>query len=267
MKEALTNAEIVVNAVPTSFLRLVMPEVKIYLNNQIVISLTKGIELDSEKRASEILAEELSDKYKSISVLSGPNLAKEVALGIPSATVIASENIDDAKVLQKAFMTETFRVYTNHDLVGVELGGALKNVIAIAAGITEGLGFGDNTKASLMTRGLTEMKRFAEAFGADRVTLSGLSGMGDLVATCTSKLSRNRTFGELIGKGKTIKEAEKELGMVAEGVKTSVAVMKIAKEKGIEMPICEIVTDVLYNGLEPQKAMERLMTREAKHEV
>jgi len=267
LEEVLSGTKVVVNAVPTAYLREVMPKVREYLDGQIVLSLTKGIEVETGLRASQILEEELAGKCGSIAVLSGPNLAKEVAHQVPSATVIASRNLEDAKVLQGVFMAPYFRVYTNHDLVGVELGGALKNIIALAAGISDGIGFGDNSKASLITRGLVEMKGIAKAMGAEKETLSGLSGMGDLIATCSSQLSRNRTFGEMIGRGKTLEEAQKELGMVAEGVKTSLAVRKIIEKLGIEAPICRTVEEVLFENLPPKKAVIKLMTREAKHEV
>lgn len=264
--ETLKDSEIVVMAVPSAYVRLVTPKLKESLNGQMIISLSKGIEVDSTLRVSEILFQELSQKFDSISVLSGPNHAEEVSLEIPSATVISSSNSESAKKLQENFMTPYFRVYTNNDVTGVELGGAIKNVIAIAAGISDGLGFGDNTKASLMTRGLAEMKRLGCAMGAKQETFSGLSGVGDLIATCTSRHSRNRRLGEMIGKGISLKEAEKRLGMIAEGVKTSLAVSKLSRERSVEMPICNSVAAVLHEGHCPKEEVRNLMARGATSE-
>lgn len=266
MDDVLAGTQVMVCAIPSAYVSGVIPAIKNAINGQLIVSLSKGLEVGSNLRVSEILHEGLSGKYKSISILSGPNHAEEVSLEIPSATVISSKVEEDAKKLQELFMTSYFRVYTNDDITGVEIGGAVKNVIAIAAGISDGLGYGDNTKASLMTRGLAEMKRFGVALGANRDTFSGLSGVGDLIATCTSRHSRNRRIGELIGKGVSLQDAEKELGMVAEGVKTSIAVSKLAIEKSVEMPICNSVAAVLHQGHSPKEEVRNLMSRGATSE-
>jgi glycerol-3-phosphate dehydrogenase (NAD(P)+) len=200
-------------------------------------------------------------------VLSGPNLAKEIVLRQPSATVVACADEDRANELQAVFMAPHFRVYTNADVVGCELGGAMKNVIAIAAGIADGMGFGDNAKASLITRGLAEIARLGVKLGGDSLTFSGLAGMGDLVATCISPLSRNRTVGEQLGKDRKLDDIIAEMNMVAEGVKTSRPLCTIAEQAGVEVPIAEHVVRVLYEGVPVKDMVRSLMLREAKPEI
>lgn len=232
-----------------------------------VLSLTKGLEPETYKRMSQVLTAELpAPATGRIAVLSGPNHAEEVALDIPSASTIAASDIELARGIQKLISTPSFRVYINPDVVGVELCGATKNVIALAAGMSDGLGFGDNTKASLITRGLAEMTRLGEKAGADPRTFAGLAGMGDLIATCTSRHSRNRRAGELIARGKTAAEAEAEMGMVAEGLTSARAVLELGWQYELEMPITEQVCEVIYEGKNVLLAVAELMGREPKEE-
>jgi glycerol-3-phosphate dehydrogenase (NAD(P)+) len=233
----------------------------------VVVSLTKGLEQDSLKRMSEVIAEESDVRPAGVAVLSGPNLAREVAARQPSATVVACRDDDVARTLQGLFSGPSFRVYTNPDVVGVEVGGAMKNVIALAAGMAAGMGFGDNAKASLITRGLAEIARLGVAMGGNPLTFAGLAGMGDLVATCYSPLSRNRTVGEHLGRGRSLGEVTAEMKMVAEGVKTSRPLCAIAERNGVEVPISEHVVKVLYEGVTPQDMVASLMLREAKPEL
>jgi glycerol-3-phosphate dehydrogenase (NAD(P)+) len=233
-----------------------------------VISLSKGIEQGTLLRMTEVIAEVLPDHPADlIGVLSGPNLAREVALGQPTASVVALGDADRSEVLQSLFMTQTFRVYTNPDVVGCEIAGALKNVIAIAAGIAYGLGYGDNTKAALITRGLAELARLGMALGGDPLTFSGLAGMGDLVATCTSDKSRNRTVGVALGQGRKLDDIVAEMKMVAEGVKSTEAVLELGRRQGVELPIAEQVGAVLYEGRTPSEIVPALMHRQAKAEL
>lgn len=265
-EEALTGASAVVMAAPSHVMREVARKIKSSFSPKtLMVSVAKGVEVDSLKRMSEILIEELHPL--SLAVLSGPSHAEEVARGIPSSVAVASRDEAVAVEIQKLFMTDRFRVYTNGDLIGVELGGALKNVIAIAAGISDGLGFGDNTKAALLTRGLAEMTRLGVALGAKRETFYGLAGVGDLITTGFSVHGRNRKMGELLGKGMKLEEALNTTEMVAEGVRTSAAVVKLAKQHHIEVPISQKVYEVLYEGLAPNKAVQELMLREAKPEA
>ncbi len=228
-----------------------------------IISGTKGIEKSSLKRPSEILAEYFPSR--NISILSGPSISFEVAKNIPTTVVIASKG-KGGKDVQNLLMTENFRVYTSSDVIGVELGGALKNIIAIAAGISDGLGFGTNSKAAILTRGLAEITRLGIAMGADIATFRGLSGIGDLATTCISKDSRNRWFGEEIGKGRSIKDIMRGTEVVVEGAATCKSAHKLAKNLGVEMPITEKVYEVLYEGKNPAEAVKELMTRSRKEE-
>ncbi|MHB1324899.1 MAG: NAD(P)H-dependent glycerol-3-phosphate dehydrogenase [Thermoleophilia bacterium] len=264
----LADTDLVVIAIPSKVYRTVTREVAASLNPEAaVLSLTKGLEPVTLKRLSQVLAEELPEPAASrIMVLSGPNHAEEVALDIPTATTIASTNLNLAVWLQQLISTESFRPYVNADLTGVELCAATKNVIALAAGMSDGLGFGDNTKASLITRGLAEMARLGDRFGADPQTFSGLAGMGDLIATCTSRHSRNRLAGELIASGKTPAEAEAEMGMVAEGLTSAAAVRELALANGVEMPITEQVGAVIYEGKDVRCAVAELMARAPRPE-
>jgi glycerol-3-phosphate dehydrogenase (NAD(P)+) len=268
LEKALSSATIIVMAVPSHAFRGIFRDVALLLAPRVpVVSLTKGIEQDSLKRMSEVMAEEADLDSARVAALSGPNLAREVAARQPSATVVACSDDDQARRLQAAFMGHYFRVYTNPDVVGVELGGSMKNVIAIAAGIAEGMGFGDNAKASLITRGLAEIARLGAAMGGNPLTFAGLAGMGDLVATCYSPLSRNRTVGEQLGKGRKLEEIIGEMNMVAEGVKSSKPLCAMAEEHGVDVPIAEHVVRVLYEGVSPEDMVLSLMLREAKPEL
>ena len=213
----------------------------------------------------EIIEEEIPQAK--VAVLSGPSHAEEVGRGIPTTVVAGARDIEISKTIQNAFMNDYFRVYTSTDVTGIELGGSVKNVIALAAGISDGLGLGDNTKAALMTRGMAEIMRLGLAMGADVKTLSGLSGMGDLIVTCTSKHSRNRNAGYLIGQGKTYEEAMAEVKMVVEGVYSAKATLALAREHGVEMPIVEAVNNVLFNGMTAKEALTELLNRDRKSEL
>ena len=264
----LSEADLAVIAVPSKAYREVVRRLAAFVNPAAaVLSLTKGLEPVTLKRLSEVLAEELPAPAGSrIMVLSGPNHAEEVARDIPTATTIASADQELAAWVQQLISTESFRPYINTDLIGVELCAASKNVIALAAGMSDGLGFGDNTKASLITRGLAEMSRLGEKLGADASTFSGLAGMGDLIATCTSRHSRNRRAGELIATGKTPEEAEAGMGMIAEGLTSARSVRELARANGVEMPITEQVCSVIYEGKDVRRAVTELMTRTPRPE-
>ena len=265
--EALDGADFVVLAIPSQTLRENLADwVSLIPGDSVLVSLMKGIELGTMKRMSEVIAEVASVGPERVAVVSGPNLAKEIAQRQPAATVAACADADVAARLQQASLTRYFRPYTNTDVVGCELGGAVKNVIALACGMAEGMGFGDNTKASLITRGLAEMARLGSALGADPMTFAGLAGLGDLVATCTSPLSRNRTVGEQLGRGRTLDEVIGEMRMIAEGVKSSRSIVDLARKSDVEMPIAEHVVQVLYEGITPQDMVRSLMAREAKAE-
>jgi glycerol-3-phosphate dehydrogenase (NAD(P)+) len=231
-----------------------------------VLCAAKGYEPGTRRRMSEALEQALGPAVP-VTVLAGPSHAEEVARGIPTTVVVAASRESDAREWQELLFAPTFRVYTNPDLVGVETAAALKNVIAIAAGICDGLGFGDNTKGALLTRGLAEMARLGAALGARPETFSGLAGLGDLVTTCTSRHSRNRRVGELIGSGVDLEEACRRTGMVAEGVETTKSALAIAEEHGVELPITEQVGEVLFRGKGPRTALGELMGRDAKAEV
>lgn len=267
LEDALDGAGAVVMAVPSHGFRQVFSSVASLSAGVPVLSLTKGIEQGTLARMTEVVAELSPDLDPAlIGVLTGPNLAGEVAAGQPTAAVIAMADRTTAVVLQQVFMGPTFRVYTHDDVVGCELGGALKNVMAIAAGMSDGLGFGDNTRASLMTRALAELTRLGVALGGRPATFAGLAGMGDLIATCISPASRNHQVGSALARGKTLQEVVAEMDMVAEGVKTTRAVLDLAGRNGVEMPIAEHVGRVLYEDLDPKAAVLSLMTREAKPE-
>lgn len=269
MEEAMRGAAAVVLAAPSHVLRQVVSDLRDYLRpEQLVLSLAKGVEQGTLKRMTEVLAEELPPSLRGrLAVLSGPNHAEEVSREIPSATVIAALDEGVARQLQALYMTPYFRVYTNPDVVGVELGGATKNVIAIGAGVSDGLGFGDNTKASLITRGLAEMTRLGVRLGARPLTFAGLSGIGDLIATCTSRHSRNRDVGEKLARGMTAEEIAAATKMVAEGVRTAPAVRALAERLGIEVPITVQVTEVLGGKKDAREAVTSLMGRGATDEL
>ena len=265
---ALQEAELIVNAVPSQVTRKVVPQVVQLLprNDLYWVTVSKGIENNTYKRISEVIAEVGNISPERITALSGPSHAEEVSRNVPTAVVAASKNLETARLVQKTFMTPYFRVYASDDIIGVELGGALKNIIALAAGICDGAGFGDNTKAALMTRGLVEMNRMGAALGARPNTFAGLSGMGDLIVTCMSRHSRNRHVGEEIGKGRKLQEVLDEMVMVAEGVKTTLSAYELAKIKNVEMPITEQIYLTLFENKSPHQAMLDLMTRESKIE-
>lgn len=260
LEEAVSGAAIVALAVPSPAMRPTMDALVDYLADAAcLVSLAKGLEPRTLLRMTEVMSAVASGK--DVAALSGPNHAEEIGCGIPSATVIACSNETTARFLQTEFMTPGFRVYRNLDIVGVELAGASKNVIALAAGIADGLGFGDNAKASLVTRGLAEMTRLGVAMGADRRTFAGLAGMGDLVATCTSRHSRNRAVGERLAQGESAVRAQEELGMVAEGVKTAETLRDLAALQHVDMPLAASVYDIIYRGKDPRTCVEDLMSR------
>jgi glycerol-3-phosphate dehydrogenase (NAD(P)+) len=265
---ALADADFVVSVTPSQFVRSVMAGAARSLKpDAVVVSASKGIETSTLKRMDEVLAETLGeDIAERFAVLSGPSFAAEVAREEPTAVVAASRSAEVAERVQALFQTRFFRVYTNADVVGVELGGALKNVIALAAGVTAGLGFGHNTLAALITRALAEMTRLGAALGAQPSTFAGLAGMGDLVLTCTGELSRNRTVGYRLGKGETLEAILGDMHAVAEGVKTAQAVHALAEREGVEMPICEEVYQMLVEGKRPGDAVRSLMSRDPKPE-
>ena len=266
LKKALEGKELVVIAAPSQHLREVLKKVKKnhYPKNAVYLSVTKGIEVGTLKRMSEIIHEELG-RVK-VAVLSGPTIAQEVVTGIPTAAVIASGEANMRKRLQNIFITDKFRIYTNADVIGVELGGSLKNVIAIACGISDGLGFGTNTKAAILSRGLAEISRLGQAMGANAKTFSGITGLGDLVTTCISPHSRNRFVGQEVGKGKKISQIENHMQQVAEGVPTAKSAHFLSIKYKVDMPITKEVYSVLYKNKSPLEAVKDLMTRAKKEE-
>ena len=266
LENVIPEADVIVVAIPTQYVRDIFTSVKEKFDSikATIVSVSKGIEVKSLKRISEMTSEFYPDL--DFVVLSGPSHAEEVSRRIPTSVVAASKNQEAAKIVQELFMDDYFRVYTNKDVVGVELGGSLKNVIALACGISDGLGFGDNSRAALITRGLAEMTRLAGALGADRKTLSGLAGVGDLIVTCNSEHSRNRRVGRAIGEGKTLTDILTHMNMVAEGVETSKSVKRLGEKFGVEMPICEQVYQVLFNHKDPRIAVRELMLRDPKEE-
>ncbi|MGH8926856.1 MAG: NAD(P)H-dependent glycerol-3-phosphate dehydrogenase [Acidimicrobiia bacterium] len=266
--EATGGASIVAMAVPSHGFAKVMADMPEIPDDLPIISLTKGIEEDTLRRMTEVIADRLAGhRVDSIGVLTGPNLAGEVMAGHPTAAVVAVGNPEVAELVRRIFMGPTFRVYTNPDVVGCELAGALKNVMAIASGMSTGLGFGDNTRAALLTRALAELTRLGKALGGRPATFAGLAGMGDLIATCTSTQSRNHRVGVGLAQGHKLEAIIDEMKMVAEGVKTTRAVLELAEKADVEMPIATQVGRVLYEGHHPREAVMSLMTREAKAEV
>ncbi len=263
---ATAGAELLVSAVPTVYLRETYSRIAPQLRPgaQPVVSVSKGLENSTFLRPTEIVIEVIGDRP--VAVLSGPSHAEEISRGLPASLVVASRDRELARWVQQLFNTERFRVYTNSDIVGVELAGALKNVIGIAAGISDGLGFGDNTKSALLTRGLVEMCRFGVAHGADAGTFSGLAGIGDLITTCISPHGRNRRVGELLGRGQKLREILATMHQVAEGVYTARGVHEKAAKLGLEMPITAEVYRVLYEDKDPRQAVQDLMLREPKSE-
>ncbi|MCM8770654.1 MAG: NAD(P)-dependent glycerol-3-phosphate dehydrogenase [Candidatus Omnitrophica bacterium] len=266
IKKAVQDAHLIIVAIPSQFLRKTIRRLKkIDLSEKIIVSVTKGIEHPTLLRMTEVIHEELG-KNKKLAVLSGPTIAQEVARGIPTTAVVATHDQNLNKYLQDVFMTERFRIYTNDDVIGVELGGSLKNIIAISCGISDGLGFGTNAKAAILTRGLVEITRLGMAMGAKKETFFGLSGLGDLATTCMSPYSRNRFVGEQIGKGKKLKDVISHMQMIAEGITTTQAAYQLSKKYKVEMPITCEVYKVIYKNKSPLKAVKDLMTREKKEE-
>jgi len=263
------EADILALALPSHIVRDVAKKINsIKLKEPIVVNLAKGIENDTLLRMSEVLTQELPSRlHEKIATLSGPSHAEEVARKIPTTVVVAGFKEDVAREVQRTFMTPYFRVYTNSDIIGVELGGSLKNVIAIAVGICDGMGLGDNSKGALISRGLAEIIRLGEKLGAKRETFAGLSGLGDLVTTCISKYSRNRFVGEQIGRGKSLGEIEAQMTMVAEGIRTTRSAYQLSLRHQVEMPITQQVYQVLFENKKPEEAMTQLMTRDPKSEI
>ena len=268
LEESTDDKNLIVLAVPSQYLRKIIKKVKYsFIKNAVLVSVSKGIEKDTTMTMSRMLMDVHSSLSENqIGVISGPSHAEEVSRRIPTAVVAASVDIETSKTIQAAFMTSYFRVYSSTDILGVELGGAFKNIIAIGAGIIDGAGFGDNTKAAIMTRGVAEISRLGLAIGAKPETFAGLSGMGDLIVTCMSKHSRNRYVGEQIGKGKKLKEVLKSMEQVAEGVDTTRSAKELAEKNNIETPITNEVHKILYEDKDPIKATTDLMTRGMKTE-
>jgi len=268
VEAAVAKAEMIVAAVPAQFLRSVAGRLKSRnFANVTIVNVAKGIENDSLMTMSEVLVDVLpTAKREKIATLSGPSFAEEVSRRIPTAIVMASSNLQTAKLAQQVFMTPYFRVYSSDDIRGVELAGSMKNVIAIGAGVADGAGFGDNTKAAIMTRATAELSRLGACLGANQKTFAGLSGIGDLIATCMSKHSRNRHVGEEIGRGRKLKDILGEMVMVAEGVATTQSVYDLARKCNVELPIVNEVHQILFEDKDPIVATDDLMTRDAKGE-
>lgn len=266
IKVAVEGAQIIVFAVPSSFIRVTAEAIKPYIeSSQIIVNVAKGIEDKTLMSLQEVINDVMPNVE--VAVLSGPSHAEEVARGIPTSVVVGSKNETTVKLIQDTFMNRNFRVYGSSDIIGIEMGGALKNVIALAAGVSDGLGYGDNTKAALMTRGMAEISRLGVAMGANIKSFNGLSGIGDLIVTCTSMHSRNRRAGILIGKGATLQEALDEVKMVVEGVYSAKAALELANKYNVDMPIIKEVNQVLFEGKNPDEAVDHLMNRAKKFEV
>lgn len=263
-EEALEGSEIILHVTPSKFTRNIFKGYKQYVGNRPVIICSKGFEKDTLKTLDEVIEEELEGVK--VGVLSGPSHAEEVSIGVPTVLVVASKHEEVRNLIQKTFMSEKMRIYTTDDVKGVELGGALKNIIAFCAGVAAGIGLGDNSFAALITRGLTEISRLGVSLGGKRETFYGLSGLGDLIVTCLSEHSRNRKAGKLIGQGKTLEETKKEVGMVIESIDNIDVAYELGKRQNAYIPIIETVYEVIYNELDPQTAVKNLMTREGKSE-
>ena len=267
LESSLKHAEIIVVATPSHIVRVIIGEATKYIKDDIIIvNLAKGVENDTLQTMSQVIAEVGNISKNRIVSLYGPSHAEEVALGMPTTLVSASVKLKTAKIVQQEFSSEVLRIYSNNDILGVELAGSLKNVIAIAAGICDGIGYGDNTKAALITRGLTEMTRLGVVMGAKPETFFGLSGIGDLMATCLSKHSRNRYVGEELGKGHKLKTILDKMKMVAEGVKTTKSVVQLRDKYKVPMPIASAMETVLFHGKDPKDKVKELMTRDLKKE-
>ena len=268
LKEAVDNKDVLILAVPSKAIRSVSKSLKdIIKDNQIIVNVAKGLEEDTLKTMTDIIEEELKGKKPQVAVLSGPSHAEEVGKGIPTTCVVSAHNKELTLYLQNIFMNPSFRVYTSPDMLGVEIGGALKNVIALAAGIADGLNYGDNTKAALITRGIKEISLLGVAMGGEQSTFYGLTGLGDLIVTCASIHSRNRRAGILLGQGKTLDEAIKEVNMVVEGVYSAKSALMAAKKYNMEIPIIEQVNAVLFENKNAAEAVNELMIRDKKLEI
>ena len=268
LKEAVDDKDILILAVPSKAIRSVSKSLKnIIKDNQIIVNVAKGLEEDTLKTMTDIIEEELKGKKPQVAVLSGPSHAEEVGKGIPTTCVVSAHNKELTLYLQNIFMNPSFRVYTSPDMLGVEIGGALKNVIALAAGIADGLNYGDNTKAALITRGIKEISLLGVAMGGEQSTFYGLTGLGDLIVTCASIHSRNRRAGILLGQGKTLDEAIKEVNMVVEGVYSAKSALMAAKKYNVEIPIIEQVNAVLFENKNAAEAVNELMIRDKKLEI
>ena len=265
-EEVIKGADIILHVTPSKFTRDTVKQYKQYVDvkNQPIVVCSKGIEKETALTLDEVIKQEIPDAR--VGALSGPSHAEEVSMGIPTVLVIASNDEKIKEIIQDAFMNEFIRIYTSNDVKGVELGGALKNIIAFCAGVAAGLGFGDNTYAALITRGLVEIRKLGMALGGEKDTFYGLTGLGDLIVTCLSEHSRNRKAGKLIGQGKTIEETRKEVGMTIESIDNIEVAKSLADKLNLELPILNTVYDVLYNNLNPKDAVNILMTRGRKEE-
>lgn len=266
MYEVIPNSKFIVLSVPSHAVRGLCRQIKpIVSKDQIIVCIAKGIEEGTLKRLSEVIEEELPEN--ALAMLSGPSHAEEVAQDIPTVVVAACKSRECAEKVQDLFMTSSFRVYTNNDIIGVEIGGAVKNIIALASGISDGIGFGDNTKAALMTRGMHEIVRIGTKLGGEKETFSGLTGIGDLIVTCTSMHSRNRRAGILIGQGMQVNEAIDKIGMVVEGITACKAFYRLKESIGVSMPITDILYKVLFEGKDAKQGVYELMSRDKKDEI
>ena len=264
---ALKGAEVIILAIPAQTLRENLTEWKSLIEpNAIIVTLMKGIEATTTKRMTEVIAEVAEVPASRVAAISGPNLAREIIQRQPAATTVACVDVENAKKVATAITNPYFRPYWTEDVVGTEVGGAVKNVIALANGMAFGLGYGENAQASLITRGLAEMSRLGAALGANPMTFLGLAGIGDLIATCTSSLSRNRTFGENLGRGLTVEETIEQTKQTCEGVKSCQAILELGKANGVEMPITEQVVQVVHNGMSPREMLGNLMSRDPRAE-
>lgn len=265
-EEVIVGADLILQVTPSKFTRNIVKDYKEFIDceNQPIVICSKGIEKDTAKTLDEVILDEIPNAK--VGALSGPSHAEEVSIAVPTVLVIASEHEDVLNLVQSTFMNEKMRIYTSYDIKGVELGGALKNIIAFCAGVSAGIGCGDNTFAALITRGLVEIRKLGIAMGGEKETFYGLSGLGDLIVTCLSEHSRNRRAGKLIGQGKTIEEAKQEVGMTIESIDNIEAAKELSKKYNVSMPIVDSVYDVLYNGLDPHEAVDQLMTRDKKME-
>lgn len=266
LQEAITDSEVVVLAVPSHAIRSLCVQIKPMVHaDQSIVNVAKGLEEKTHLRLSQVINDELS--YNNVFVLSGPSHAEEVANKLPTTVVISGEEREKCEYLQDLFTSPTFRVYTNPDMIGVELGGALKNIIALGAGISDGLGYGDNSKAALMTRGIAEISRLGKILGAKTETFAGLAGIGDLIVTCTSMHSRNRRAGILLGQGKGLDEVLQSIGMVVEGVRATKVASELSAKYHCEMPITNGLFKILFEGADPKDVVTQIMTRSNKHEI